>query len=662
MIRLFKNKQLSKLTFILFCILIFFNTNTVDVEGAPYDIDLSSDVIDEFLEEIHEQRAKELTEGTPIEKFGQDYGSVNDTTQEGGHSISTGYFFYVDLVGHPTHGSFDSSWASGGHKSDGDDFDSYFLRAAINPSRKNIETSVHLSKNSEFDRTGRYTNFLLAGNNPGGYYGTHHAYRLQEAGILIDPRMPPRGEFLRSGYHTNYTYSFPNAQRADGSLMQHIRLNSLDYERAQYVGDVLSNSLNSAINYMTPSGHRLTESQYLELNYNLMEAFTNENSFSRTSSGVFFSPLSSFGIEDRYELKVFSNNESSDSIIFDKHTSIPRLLDDTYNSSTLGTFGDSDGFGSYSFLLQEVDNDGTPTNREPGIFLFSIQKYVGEYTNRSGVGTQAMSVQLLQLQALRDYYVFGRTSAHPLSEPSQIEKDLMGVYENTLNGVRNLLGLTSINDLVFNEGTRSNYYYGIFPKDWVDSMSIYYIILNILAIVSLAAAVLKILFQQTFAIMNPNVKTSFMNSVQRILLVILLLAGFFPMFNILARLNYSITQIFMPITPDMSMLSATGSFNGLLSGLIVSTGFFVIMIIFNVIYILRAISIAILVALAPICIASLAFGDSTSNIFGTWFKELIANIFIQSLHVITFGLAFRFFCECKHDRDICYVVCSASNY
>jgi hypothetical protein len=218
----------------------------------------------------------------------------------------------------------------------------------------------------------------------------------------------------------------------------------------------------------------------------------------------------------------------------------------------------------------------------------------------------------------------------------------MSVFENVLNGTRNALGLLSINELIFNEGTRSNYYYGIFPREWVDNMSIYYIILNILAIASLSGVIVKMLLQQTFSIMNPSVKTSFMVSLQKLLGVILLLLAFFPMFNILAGMNYKIVQIFLPVTPNLSAISSSGAYNGLLSGLLIATGFFVIMLIFNVIYILRAISIAILIAVSPICIAMLAFGDSTKNIFGTWMKELVANIFIQTLHVIMFGLAFRF--------------------
>ena len=525
----------------------------------------------------------------------------------------------------------------------GQSFDSYFLRSTINLDRRIIETSVYLDRDSDFGSGPKNNNSILSGSRPGEYWGVgyeHLDWQLQEEGLISNLVVPLKTENRRYQYYSNYTYSFPNAQMfssKEGEVDSAVVLNQFDYERAQYIGSVLSNSLNEAIRYMNPSGIRLTQEEYLALNYNLMEAFGSLGTPIMPNK-TNFTPLHNLGNSRSYEVRVFPNNSA-----YETYPILTEILSNQYSGNTLSMFGKEDGSNSYSFSLQEIDIETGEKLREPSIFLFSLPKYTKEYINRSGGEIQAMSVQLLQLQALRDYYVFGRTSQIPLSEPSRIERDLMGIYENTLNGLRNILGLNSINDLVFNEGVRSNYYYGIFPREWVDNMSIYYIILNILAIVSLAAAVLKILFQQTFAIMNPGIKTSFMTSVQKTLMVIVLLIGFFPLFNILTRLNLSFTQIFAPVTPDMSMLSTTGSFNGLLSGLIVSTGFFVIMVIFNVIYILRAISIAILVVLAPICIASLAFGDSASNIFGTWIKELIANIFIQSLHVITFGLAFRFF-------------------
>ena len=562
-----------------------------------------------------------------------------------GKPIDFGEFFYLKK----NSGSYDDPLFArvpiiGSSQRSGEFFDSYFLRSAVNLDRRQIETSIYIDRNSEFGGGSSNNNSILSGGEPGRYWGVKEGFdfMVRETGLIYNGLVtPPAPGQINFQYYSNYTYSFPNAQifnSETGEIDSSARMNPSDYERAKYVGDVLSNSLNEAIRYMNPDGERLSREEYSALNYELMAVFSSNEIAPRMSQAVSFQPLINLGDSRKYELRVFPNNANEEDF-----STLSGILSRQYSENTLSMFGRKDGSDSYSFSLQEIDPETNEAIREPAVFLFSLPKYTNENLYRSGGATQVISVQLIQLQALRDFYVYGRTAQSPLAEPSQIEKDLMGVYESTLNGLRNILGLNSINDLVFNEGIRSNHYYGIFPREWVDHMSIYYIVLNIIAIVSLAAAVLKILFQQTFAIMNPGIKTSFMTSVQKTLMVIVLLIGFFPLFNILVRLNYSFTQIFAPVTPDMSMLSATGSFNGLLSGLIVSTGFFVIMVIFNVIYILRAISIAILVAIAPICIASLAFGDSTSNVFGTWIKELIANIFIQSLHVITFGLAFRFF-------------------
>jgi hypothetical protein len=511
-------------------------------------------------------------------------------------------------------------------------FDSYFLRSSLNFSRMVVQTSVVTNKNGQFEK-GKYANPIFLGSYPGSFYGIPEdgISSFSNAGQIRNLNDINRSAFDIGQTFANHVYSFPDAQTHGGEIREEIKLNYTDFERAEYVGRMLSNSLNQSVDYMNPSRLRLSKEELFEIHYNLMSAFQRVNYLSSTSTS--FSPLNS-GRLGTYELRIVKNDISHLSTLGNvtEEGWIINAVRDQYTDSTLNSLGRND---SYSFTLKQASS-----NRAGGIFLFGMKKYIEE--PRHGILSPMMSVQMLQLQALRDYYVWGRTSEVPLVQPSKIERDLIDVFENVLNGTRNALGLLSINELVFSEGTRSGYYYGIFPREWVDNMSIYYIILNILAIASLSGVIVKMLLQQTFSIMNPSIKTSFMVSLQKLLGVILLLLAFFPMFNILAGMNYRISQIFLPVTPNLSAISSSGAYNGLLSGLLISTGFFVIMLIFNVIYILRAISIAILIAASPICISMLAFGDSTKNIFSTWMKELIANIFIQTLHVIMFGLAFRF--------------------
>ena len=53
------------------------------------------------------------------------------------------------------------------------------------------------------------------------------------------------------------------------------------------------------------------------------------------------------------------------------------------------------------------------------------------------------------------------------SNPNQLTKAIVGFFGNALNDLRSILGLWSMDELMFNEGWRSGGYVGgIFPTSW----------------------------------------------------------------------------------------------------------------------------------------------------------------------------------------------------
>lgn len=85
-----------------------------------------------------------------------------------------------------------------------------------------------------------------------------------------------------------------------------------------------------------------------------------------------------------------------------------------------------------------------------------------------------------------------------------------------------------------------------------------------------------------------------------------------------------------------TMSSVTDFFPGLMgSFLIVALGEWVLAGILNVVYLARKVIILLLLILGMVAIYSLMFAK-TRAFFGNWFREILGNVFLQSIHAIVF--------------------------
>ncbi|UZN01306.1 type IV secretion system protein (plasmid) [Lysinibacillus sp. MHQ-1] len=71
------------------------------------------------------------------------------------------------------------------------------------------------------------------------------------------------------------------------------------------------------------------------------------------------------------------------------------------------------------------------------------------------------------------------------------------------------------------------------------------------------------------------------------------------------------------------------------SFLIVAIGEWILAGILNVVYLARKVIILLLLVLGMVAIYSLMF-SKTRAFFGNWFRELLGNVFLQSIHAIVF--------------------------
>lgn len=225
------------------------------------------------------------------------------------------------------------------------------------------------------------------------------------------------------------------------------------------------------------------------------------------------------------------------------------------------------------------------------------------------------------------------------SNPSYIEKQIAKLFENLFNGIRSLLGLYSIDELVFGKGERMQYEFvhGTMKQSWMDVSIAFYGIFQVLAWIIIAFSIIKIMFDKTLSTFSVFKQISLINSVKNIIITGFLLASSFLVIQGLLLLNSSIVKIFAGAT-SFSLIGGESASSGVLAVIFLNIFYFFIALYMNFIYIVRGLTVAVLIASAPIFIASIAFSSKGSQMFSKWARELLANIFIQSIHAFILGI------------------------
>ncbi|PJO44944.1 hypothetical protein [Lysinibacillus xylanilyticus] len=112
------------------------------------------------------------------------------------------------------------------------------------------------------------------------------------------------------------------------------------------------------------------------------------------------------------------------------------------------------------------------------------------------------------------------------------------------------------------------------------------------------------------------------------------------LFQINAGIVLDILDLLKANTNKMDNLSVMSSISDFLPGLmgsflLVAIGEWILAGVLNVVYLARKVVILLLLVLGFVAIYSLMFAK-TRAFFGNWFRELIGNVFLQSIHAIVF--------------------------
>lgn len=230
------------------------------------------------------------------------------------------------------------------------------------------------------------------------------------------------------------------------------------------------------------------------------------------------------------------------------------------------------------------------------------------------------------------------TLVNPGVFTSLVGKLLGGIVD----GVRYILGLQAMNDLMLIQNkVKTNWVYGLFPADWLGAAMLTYTICLMIAMSLFGFSILKLLWKKQLSTVNIGEKIAMQEGIKNLIVTLFLMVAFIPIFAFLAGLNASIVKL-MASSINVENFLARNAWNIVnLGSIFLAIAELIIDIYFNFFYVVRAMTLAFLIGVAPLAIYTLSLGGKISGVFSTYMKELISNIFVQSVHAIIAAFFFN---------------------
>ena len=269
------------------------------------------------------------------------------------------------------------------------------------------------------------------------------------------------------------------------------------------------------------------------------------------------------------------------------------------------------------------------------------------YTEKEPGGSEYINWFMLIYEAFNNYALDGDeavTSDNVYSAtPNQLTKALVGVFSSILDGLRGMLGLWSMDELLFNVGFRGKGYVGgIFPTSWEPYVWSLFTFMEIIAAMILLFGIINNVIKKAASTINTVQRLHFMSQLQDLFVCAIALALLPIVLRIVISLCSSFTQIIYEIVPDSATtgekrtitesVARFGAGSGSLGGIIAQFLYFGIQISYNFIYAMRAFAVAILIIIAPVMIAMISVSNARKQATMQWMKELLAQICIQPIH------------------------------
>ena len=224
--------------------------------------------------------------------------------------------------------------------------------------------------------------------------------------------------------------------------------------------------------------------------------------------------------------------------------------------------------------------------------------------------------------------------------PGVLEKSIVEFMNSVTGFISSALGLWSLDELVFNSGTRggSSYIGGIFPASWESNMYAFFYIVLMIAVAFLFLNILINILHKAESTANPFVRANSMDQCKNILLSVFAIALLPIIFKILISLSSSLTGVFAAamgtedtVSQRFTKLSEQGTTFG---GVLIQILYLGAIIYFNFLYAVRALVIVGLVIMSPFFVMLYSFNERGKQITKLWAMEFLANLFIQPIQAI----------------------------
>ena len=320
--------------------------------------------------------------------------------------------------------------------------------------------------------------------------------------------------------------------------------------------------------------------------------------------------------------------------VYCERNGITKTADATAMLAAITSFmGDTSPSGDY------IEYYASATGNEKVKYRWKVEKY----QNSSEMITWSMLI----VEAFNNFSLEGDEAVDAdnvfSSNPNQLTKAIVGFFSNTLDGLRSILGLWSMDELMFNEGWRSSGYVGgIFPTSWEPTIWALFIFTEIIAAMILLVGIVMNVLKQAASTMNTIARIHAMTQIQDLLVCGIALVLLPVALRMVIAMSGNLVEIVSAMRPDSlttgepktisELVARFSSSNGSFGGIIAQCLFFGAQVYFNFFYALRALTTAILIIMAPMMVAMITVSSSRKQTTMTWAKELLANILVQPIH------------------------------
>lgn len=222
-----------------------------------------------------------------------------------------------------------------------------------------------------------------------------------------------------------------------------------------------------------------------------------------------------------------------------------------------------------------------------------------------------------------------------------LEGAVTDLFSALLNGIRSLLGLWDLDQLIFNRGSRGStgFVAGIFPSSWESFIWTFFLVTEILSFAIIMMAIAKHIMQRAAATVNPAIRANLMEQIKDMAVGIILLILLPALIVGLIQISAALVNVFDSMVADKSITESLSHFStgNSIAAIIVGFANLIINIYFNWFYIIREITVALLIVLSPIFITWMCMGSEKKGMAMRWLMELMSNIFIQPIHALLFA-------------------------